>query len=394
MEIILLLSIFIVIHGYGGYTIPLLFRFSENKKKSRINNAWTPLHNITIVIAAYNEEAIIKEKIENSLALDYPKELIKIIVVTDGSTDNTYHIASQSKEITCYHENRRKGKMAAIDRIMPYVESEITVFTDANTLLNTEALRNLNKHFADKKVAGVAGEKKVIIYNKISNEATNQEGLYWKYESWLKQIDSNFHSVVGAAGELYAIRTSLYQYPGDNVILDDFMISMNICAKGYVFKYEPKAFATELPSKNLREESKRKIRIGAGGIQSILLLKSIFRIWENPKLAYLYISHRVLRWTIIPFLLIFIFVTNALLILQAATSLWILLFFVQCIFYFWGAMGYCFEKNKKKSPVTTIPYYFLFMNLSQIKGIFRYVKGEQSGVWEKAKRMEDPNNIK
>ena len=172
------------------------------------------------------------------------------------------------------------------------------------------------------------------------------------------------------------------------------MISMNICAKGYVFKYEPKAFATELPSKNLREESKRKIRIGAGGIQSILLLKSIFRIWENPKLAYLYISHRVLRWTIIPFLLIFIFVTNALLILQAATSLWILLFFVQCIFYFWGAMGYCFEKNKKKSPVTPIPYYFLFMNLSQIKGIFRYVKGEQSGVWEKAKRMEDPNNIK
>lgn len=388
MEIILLLSIFIVIHGYGGYTIPLLFRFSENKMKSRINNAWTPLHNITIVIAAYNEEAIIKEKIENSFALDYPKELIKIIVVTDGSTDNTYNIASQFKEITCYHENRRKGKMAAIDRIMPFVESEITVFTDANTLLNTEALRNLNKHFADKKVAGVAGEKKVIIYNKISNEATNQEGLYWKYESWLKQIDSNFHSVVGAAGELYAIRTSLYQYPGDNVILDDFMISMNICTKGYVFKYEPKAFATELPSKNLREESKRKIRIGAGGIQSILLLKSIFRIWENPKLAYLYISHRVLRWTIIPFLLIFIFVTNALLILQAATSLWILLFFVQCIFYFLGTLGYYFQNIRKNIPITSIPYYFIFMNLSQIKGIFRYFRGEQSGVWEKAKRME------
>ena len=388
MEIILLLSIFIVIHGYGGYTIPLLFRFSENKKKSKINNAWTPLHNITIVIAAYNEEAIIKEKIENSLALDYPKELIKIIVVTDGSTDNTYNIASQFKEITCYHENRRKGKMAAIDRIMPFVESEITVFTDANTLLNTEALRNLNKHFVDKKVAGVAGEKKVIIYNKISNEATNQEGLYWKYESWLKQIDSNFYSVVGAAGELYAIRTSLYTYPGDNVILDDFMISMNISTKGYVFKYEPKAFATELPSKNLSEESKRKIRIGAGGIQSILLLKSIFRIWGNPKLSYLYISHRVLRWTIIPFLLILIFVVNALLILQAANSLWTLLFFIQCIFYFLGTVGYYFEKVEKKSPVTTIPYYFLFMNLSQIKGIFRYVKGEQSGVWEKAKRME------
>jgi cellulose synthase/poly-beta-1,6-N-acetylglucosamine synthase-like glycosyltransferase len=260
MEIILLLSIFIVIHGYGGYTIPLLFRFTENKENTKINHITKPLHTITIVIAAYNEETIIKEKIENSIALDYPKELIKIIVVTDGSTDNTYNIASQFKEITCYHENRRKGKMAAIDRIMPFVESEITVFTDANTLLNKESLRFLNSHFDEKKVGGVAGEKKVITSNKITNEATNQEGLYWKYESWLKQIDSNFHSAVGAAGELYAIRTSFYTYPGDNVILDDFMISMNICTKGYVFKYEPKAFATELPSKNLREESKRKIR--------------------------------------------------------------------------------------------------------------------------------------
>ena len=163
---------------------------------------------------------------------------------------------------------------------------------------------------------------------------------------------------------------------------------MNICKKGYAFKYEPKAFASELPSINLSEESKRKIRIGAGGIQSILLLKSIFRIWENPKLSYLYISHRVLRWTLIPFLLIFIFVANALLILQGVTSLWIFLFFIQCIFYLLGTSGYYFEKVKKESPFTTIPYYFLFMNLSQIKGIFRYFKGEQSGVWEKAKRME------
>jgi cellulose synthase/poly-beta-1,6-N-acetylglucosamine synthase-like glycosyltransferase len=145
--------------------------------------------------------------------------------------------------------------VAAIDRIMPFVDSEITVFTDANTLLNKEALTNLNKHFTDKQVGGVAGEKKVIISIKNQTKAANQEGLYWKYESWLKQIDSNYHSVVGAAGELYAIRTSLYTYPGDNVILDDFMISMNICLKGYVFKYEPKAFATELPSKDLKEES-------------------------------------------------------------------------------------------------------------------------------------------
>lgn len=388
MEIILLISIFIVIHGYGGYTIPLLPHYYENKSKSKLNHEWRPLHRMTIVIAAYNEEAIIKEKIENTLALDYPKELIKIIIVTDGSTDNTYNIANQFKEINCYHENTRNGKMAAIDRIMPMVDSEITVFTDANTLLNKEALRNLNKHFSDKQVGGVAGEKKVVTVSKKKITPVNQEGLYWKYESWLKQIDSNYHSVVGAAGELYAIRTSLYNYPGDNVILDDFMISMNICRKGYVFKYEPKAFATELPSKDLFEESKRKIRISAGGIQSIVELKSLFRIWETPKLSYLFISHRVLRWTIIPFLLIFIFISNACLVLQTASVIWLLLFFAQCIFYCLGILGQYYEITGNKSPITTIPYYFIFMNLSQIKGIFRYFRGGQSGIWEKAKRME------
>ena len=388
MEIILLLSIFIVIHGYGGYTIPLLFRLEDKKTKSKLNDSWRPMHEITIVIAAFNEEVIIKEKIENTISLDYPKELIKIIVVTDGSTDNTYNIASQFKEVNCYHENARKGKMAAVDRIMPFVESEITVFTDANTLLNLDSLRHLNCHFADNQVGGVAGEKKVITVNKKQNITTNQEGLYWKYESWLKQIDSNFYSVVGAAGELYAIRTSLYNYPGDNVILDDFMVSMNICRKGYLFKYEPKAFATELPSKDLKEESKRKIRIGAGGIQSIVLLKSLFEIWRNPKLSYLFISHRVLRWTIIPFLLPFVLIVNAYLALISSLSLWLIMLWAQLIFYIFGLMGYYFQRNGKNSSITAIPYYILFMNISQIKGILRYFKGEQSGIWEKAKRME------
>ncbi len=388
MEALLIISILVIVFGYGGYAIPLVMKQNGSKKMIGLNNAWIPLNKITIIIAAYNEETIIKKKIENTIALDYPKELIKIIVVTDGSTDNTYNIVSQFKEVNCYHENARKGKMAAIDRVIPFVESEITVFTDANTLLNVESLRFINRHFSDKQVGGVAGEKKVITTSKKQNKSTNQEGLYWKYESWLKQIDSNYYSVVGAAGELYAIRTSLYNYPGDNVILDDFMVSMNICRKGYVFKYEPKAFATELPSENLKEEAKRKIRIGAGGIQSILQLKSLFRIWDTPKLSYLFISHRVLRWTIIPFLLIFIFIANAILFVQTTTPACAFLFFAQLIFYCLGTMGYYFENIGRKYSITSIPYYFIFMNLSQLKGILRYLRGEQSGVWEKAKRME------
>jgi cellulose synthase/poly-beta-1,6-N-acetylglucosamine synthase-like glycosyltransferase len=389
MEAILIISILVIVFGYGGYTIPLMMKQNGNNKMVASNNAWIPINKITIIIAAYNEETIIKKKIENTIALDYPKELIKIVVVTDGSTDNTYTIASQFKEVNCYHENVRKGKMAAIDRIMPFVESEITVFTDANTLLSIDSLRHLNRHFADKKVGGVAGEKKVITTSIDQNKTTNQEGLYWKYESWLKQIDSNYYSVVGAAGELYAIRTSLYSYPGDNIILDDFMVSMNICRKGYVFKYEPKAFATELPSKDLKEEAKRKIRIGAGGIQSIVHLKSLFRIWKNPKLSYLFISHRVLRWTIIPFLLPFVLIVNAYLILTSTSLIFLLMLWAQFIFYAFGFIGYSLQNLGKNSSITAIPYYIVFMNISQIKGVFKYLKGAQSGIWEKAKRMEE-----
>jgi cellulose synthase/poly-beta-1,6-N-acetylglucosamine synthase-like glycosyltransferase len=166
------------------------------------------------------------------------------------------------------------------------------------------------------------------------------------------------------------------------------MLSMNICRKGYLFEYEPNAFATELPSKNLKEESKRKIRIGAGGIQSIMLLKSLFEIWRTPKLSYLFISHRVLRWTIIPFLLPFVLIVNAYLTLISSLSLWLIMLWAQLIFYIFGLMGYYFQHNGKNSSITAIPYYILFMNISQIKGILRYFKGEQSGIWEKAKRME------
>jgi cellulose synthase/poly-beta-1,6-N-acetylglucosamine synthase-like glycosyltransferase len=240
-------------------------------------------------------------------------------------------------------------------------------------------------HFYSSNVGGVAGEKKVKPVDDIIINQANQEGLYWKYESYLKQIDSDFYSVVGAAGELYAIRTSLYEYPGRNVILDDFIISMNICKKGYVFKYEPNAYAIELPSSNIKEEAKRKIRIGAGGIQSIIMLKDIFNIFKFGKLSYLFLSHRVLRWTIIPFLLILVFILN-LLLLSEYNFIWLqILFLAQIVFYSLGCVGYFIPTTNSK--LTALPYYFIFMNTTQLKGIIRFFSGKQSSIWEKAERM-------
>jgi cellulose synthase/poly-beta-1,6-N-acetylglucosamine synthase-like glycosyltransferase len=240
-------------------------------------------------------------------------------------------------------------------------------------------------HFNSSSVGGVAGEKRVKSVEESNINQANQEGVYWRYESFLKQIDSNFHSVVGAAGELYAIRTSLYEFPGRNVILDDFIISMNICKKGYVFKYEPKAYAIELPSSNIKEEAKRKIRIGAGGIQSIVMLKDVLNVFKFGKLSYLFLSHRVLRWSIIPFLLILIFILNFILLFEN-NFIWVqILFMAQLIFYSLGCIG--FLNSKIKSKLTALPYYFIFMNITQLKGIVRFFSGEQTSIWEKAERL-------
>ena len=388
MEIILIILILIVVHGYGGYTIPILVSRLIQTPKTKGDIGEAKKHSISIVIAAYNEETCIAEKILNTLSIDYPKNLLDILIVTDGSTDRTYEIASSFDCVRCFHDNSRKGKMAAIDRIMQYVQSEITVFTDANTLLNKECLNAINKHFLFQHVGGVAGEKKVEILNNAVKKSKSQEGIYWKYESFLKQIDSDFYSVVGAAGELYAIRTSLYKYPGENVILDDFLVSMNICKEGFVIKYEPGAYALELPSSNLIEESKRKIRIAAGGIQSILLLIDLLNVIKYKKLSYLYFSHRVLRWTIIPIALIFIFCITFILFLQKNT-IWIsicLLF--QSIFYSLGLLGSFIRGSKYLNKFTSIPHYFIFMNVAQIKGIIRFFRGKQTSVWEKVNRLQ------
>lgn len=387
MEIILIILILIVVHGYGGYTIPILASRRIQTPKTKGDIGEVKKHSISIVIAAYNEETCIAEKIINTLSIDYPKNLFDILIVTDGSTDRTYEIASSFDNVRCFHDNSRKGKMAAIDRIMPYVQSEITVFTDANTLLNKDCLNAINKHFLFQHVGGVAGEKKVEILNNADKKSKSQEGIYWKYESFLKQIDSSYYSVVGAAGELYAIRTFLYEYPGEQVILDDFLISMNICKKGFVFKYEPNAYALEQPSVNLKEERKRKIRIAAGGFQAILLLKSLLNFTRYKKLSYLYISHRVLRWTIIPFALIFILCITFLLYFQQ-NSTWIsICFFSQCLFYTLGLLGFVIRGNNYMYKITAIPNYFIFMNYSQIQGLIRYLRGEQTSVWEKANRL-------
>ena len=380
------ISFFIIFYAFIGYGILLYFII---KIKRAIKGKPTPpaadnLPTCTLIVAAYNEEIFIAEKIKNSLELDYPEGKLKLIFITDGSSDGTADIVAKYPGVVHMHSAERKGKMAAVHRAIDTVTTDVMVFTDANTFLNKNAIINICRHYADAKVGAVAGEKRVLITEK--SDATAGEGFYWKYESKLKIWDSELYSVVGAAGELFSVRTDLYEHVPPTAIIDDFMISMLIAKKGYRIIYEPEAYAMETASEDVKEELKRKIRIAAGGLQSIIWLKSLFNPFPLPVLSFQYISHRVLRWTVVPFLMILLVALNIAIVHAYGGAIYQLFLAGQVAFYGMSLFGWMLEARQVKVKIFFIPYYFCMMNYAVILGIFRYLAGKQSAVWDKAKR--------
>jgi poly-beta-1,6-N-acetyl-D-glucosamine synthase len=245
------------------------------------------------------------------------------------------------------------------------------------------------KHYADPRVGGVAGEKKIISKEK-EKAAGAGEGIYWKYESLLKKLDSEFYSVVGAAGELFSVKTALFHEAAEDTIIEDFVQSLQICMGGHVIRYEPKAFAVESASASMREEQKRKVRIAAGAFQAMKILKGLFNVFRYPVLSFQFISHRILRWTLCPICLIIFLITNNLLVLDGAGRFYEVVFLVQTVFYVMALTGWLFASRDLKIKVLYIPYYFLFMNLSVFMGFYRFLRNRQTSVWEKAVRHLHP----
>ncbi|MBO9572308.1 MAG: glycosyltransferase, partial [Chitinophagaceae bacterium] len=274
-------------------------------------------------------------------------------------------------------EQERKGKLAAINRAMRYVNSEIVVFSDANTLLNEKCIINLVRHYKNKKVGGVAGEKRVFT----SEGEPGGEGAYWRYESFLKKLDSDLYSVVGAAGELFSIRKSLYTPLKENIILDDFVQSLHVCLKGYVVRYEPEAYAMEKASISLADERERKIRISAGGFQAIGQLINLLNFFRYRTLSFQYISHRVLRWTLAPLSLVMLFFSSVYLCISLNSPFYGIILALQLLFYTLAIIG-SFSKLK----FFYLPHYFCFMNYCVVKGFWRFVLGKQGVAWHRAER--------
>jgi biofilm PGA synthesis N-glycosyltransferase PgaC len=379
--------IFLVIYIYIGY--PFLITLIASFRKDSMNES-IYLPTLTLLIAAYNEEKIITEKLENSLSLDYPRNHLQIIVADDGSTDETANIVRSfyNRGVQLISYPQRRGKLSAINNAMQKVHSEIVLFSDADNFYQLDAVREIVKPFSNSTVGAVSGGR-VVLGESALGEA---EGSYWKYEEFIKRQESRMGSCVGVAGDALAIRTDLYTYPPPNVINDDFYIALSILRQGYRVVYAPKARSFHPISSSAKGEIERRTRIVAGRYQSLYFAKDVLP-YKNPFLIWQIISHKYLR-VLIPFFMVGALLANLFVLFVPANTKfpawiqlshpynWVVLY-LQLLFYLTSWLGMRFRFNGLIGKILYIPTFLVNSNFAAIRGLFRFLMDRQPSTWHR-----------
>ncbi len=380
------ISLLIISYTFVGYPLFLWMLNALSGKNNKLNSTdvYAPL--CTLIIPAYNEEQVIEQKITNTLSLDYPADKLKITVVADGSTDNTTNIAKKHKEVELLHSQKRLGKTHAMLRAASQTSSDIIIFSDANTLLSVNAIKELVRFFKDPQTGCVAGEKSIVHLPK-AHSIQASEGLYWQWEGFIKKQESAFHSTMGAAGELFAIRKDLIVPLKDDTILDDFLLSMHVAEKNKRVRYAPGAVAREKGSASRKDEMERKIRIAAGAFQALGRIQILKQPFRYPREFWQLLSHKLLRWLFVPWLLVVLLISNSLLIMnQAQNPIYLSAGIIQLLFYTLAFISIPFQNKKSKYGWLFFPGYFLFMNAAIVLGAVRFFRKQQSAAWTRVQR--------
>lgn len=385
------LSVLFVSYVYLGY--PLLLTFLARLRKKPVAYP-SYLPRVTLLIAAHNEQDVIASKLENTLALDYPAENLQILVAADGSDDRTVEIVKtfETRGVDLSYQPERRGKMAAINRAIAKVRHEIILFSDANNLYAPETLRELMKPFFDATVGAVSGGKNIL---RSQDALTKADGMYWRYESFIKEQETRLGSCTGVSGEILAIRSRLYQTPPDRVINDDFFIALGILRQGYRLVYAPQARSFEHSSLTEADESTRRSRIVAGRYQAMFMSLQLLP-WRNPLLVWQIISHKFMRpW--VPFAMILAFVANllALFHIDSASNAGILgldwpynwlLLALQVVFYLSAWVGNRVKGKGWVGKILYIPTFLVNSNFSALRGLISFLTGRQTTLWQRARR--------
>ncbi len=378
-EILFWFALSIVVYVYAAYPalLWLASRLLGRRRRDADPASW-PI--VTLVISAYNEEASIRQKIANTLAIDYPTSQLEVLVVSDASDDRTDAIVREfeMQRVRLLRMPKRGGKTEGLNRAVSVAHGEILVFSDANAMYRLDALKALVRGFTNPNVGAVIGES---TYESGDTDAQRSEGLYWRYETWLKEMESHIGSVVGGDGAIYALRKSLYT-PMPPDALSDFVNPLQVVRQGYRCIYSRSAQSVEAAADDFGKEFRRKVRIVNRAWRATMSMPAMLNPLRFGWFAVALISHKLLRW-LVPMFLILVLVSNMTL-LDTSRFYWLTLI-IQAAFY-GAAIFACVRRERSQlPPLLYIPYYFCLVNIASFWGIWQAFRGETYTTWETAR---------
>jgi len=374
VKAIFIVSVFLLFYTYFFYPLILVI-ISKLKVQRPQPKAEVSCPGVSMVVAAYNEEKVIKEKIENFLSLDYPPEKIELVIGSDGSTDGTADRVRpfMGARVRLFEFSKRRGKAAVLNDIVKEAQNRIILFSDADTMYDREAVLKLGRHFSDGSTGGVCGR---LTLSETAGSLV-EEGLYWRYENFIKEKESSIKTIAGINGQIFAVRRELFEDLPEDAIAEDQVTGVRIIGKGYRILFETGAAAHERAG-TMREEFERRARISAGNFQSIAYSMralnpasgfSSFALW----------SHKVLRWCA-PFLLIAAFLSNMALVRDHPFAVF---FYAQVVFYLISISHCALNKYCIDVPLFRVAAYFTLMNAAILAGFFRFITGAQKVTWNR-----------
>lgn len=370
-------AVCLLIYIYAGYPLILYIWAKLNPRSYLRNKEYEP--SVSILVVAHNEAANVSERLDNLLALDYPRHRLEIILASDGSTDDTVTLARRyvPQGVSVFEFGIHRGKPAVLNELVPLAKGNIIVLADMRQRFEPTALRALVAPFVDIRIGAVTGEL-ILTGDKNGSAAGEGVGFYWKYEKFIRRQETMIDSTVGVTGAIYAMRRSLFSPIASDTLIDDVLIPMNIVRQGYRVVYEPTARAHDRKAVSTDKEFARKVRTIAGNYQ--LLLRHAWLL--NPFLNRLWwqtISHKYCRLLSPPCLVLALAANYRLLHLPEYQ----LLFVLQVIFYVAAYFGYVNEALAKTTPFISVPYTFCLLNWATVVALFRFISGRQHVTWNR-----------